>query len=49
MAKCKNCNTDVGCGCNLKGGLCASCREIATQEKPKTNIVIRAIPPKEKK
>lgn len=23
---CASCGIDVGCGCNLKGGLCATCR-----------------------
>lgn len=26
MATCSKCGTKVGCGCQLKGGLCASCR-----------------------
>lgn len=26
MATCNNCNTNVGCGCNLKNGLCKECR-----------------------
>ena len=25
MAQCTNCGTKVGCGCQLKNGLCAFC------------------------
>lgn len=25
MAKCRNCGTNVGCGCQLINGLCAAC------------------------
>ena len=25
MAKCSKCGTTVGCGCQLKNGLCSSC------------------------
>lgn len=25
MATCKNCGANVGCGCQLKDGLCATC------------------------
>jgi len=25
MAKCSSCGTNVGCGCNLKNGMCAFC------------------------
>lgn len=25
MAQCANCGTKVGCGCQLKNGLCATC------------------------
>jgi len=25
MAVCKNCGTNVGCGCQLTNGLCAAC------------------------
>lgn len=25
MAQCANCGTKVGCGCQLKNGLCAYC------------------------
>jgi hypothetical protein len=26
MANCRTCGTNVGCGCQLKDGLCATCR-----------------------
>jgi hypothetical protein len=26
MASCSNCKTNVGCGCNLKNGLCKNCQ-----------------------
>lgn len=29
MASCTKCGKVVGCGCNLKGGLCATCIEKA--------------------
>ena len=25
MARCRSCGTQVGCGCQLTNGLCASC------------------------
>ncbi len=25
MAQCSNCQANVGCGCQLKNGLCATC------------------------
>lgn len=28
MAKCTGCGKKVGCGCELKGGLCSTCRNI---------------------
>ena len=28
MAKCSNCGTNVGCGCQLVNGLCAYCNGI---------------------
>lgn len=38
MANCKRCKTNVGCGCNLKDGLCAYCydqdRKSLTINKP---------------
>lgn len=27
MASCKKCGVSVGCGCNLKDGLCQACYE----------------------
>jgi hypothetical protein len=33
MATCKNCNASVGCGCQLKNGLCASCYSILNKLK----------------
>lgn len=27
MANCKKCGKAVGCGCNLKSGLCATCNQ----------------------
>lgn len=42
MAKCRNCGTNVGCGCNLTGGLCAGCvskvNNKTTQEEVKPPI-----------
>lgn len=26
MAQCKKCKREVGCSCNLIGGLCSNCR-----------------------
>lgn len=40
--RCKICKTDVGCGCNLKDGMCAKCKskqEVNT--KPKENGVTK--------
>jgi hypothetical protein len=28
MANCRNCGANVGCGCQLKDGLCGACRAI---------------------
>lgn len=33
MATCKNCNTSVGCGCQLKQGLCSTCYSILNKLK----------------
>lgn len=38
-AKCRNCQTNVGCGCNLKDGLCSYC-----QAEMKKNITITPKP-----
>lgn len=39
-ASCANCNTYVGCGCHLIGGLCHACEELRKQGKlkPKENV-----------
>lgn len=34
MAACKKCGKAVGCGCGLKGGLCATCAEEARLQLP---------------
>ena len=34
-AKCTKCGVDVGCGCNLKGGLCVTCRPKTPPPPPK--------------
>lgn len=34
MANCTRCGKDVGCGCNLKNGLCATCNQPKTTTKP---------------
>lgn len=31
MAKCRNCGTNVGCGCQLINGLCAACNAAASK------------------
>lgn len=40
MAKCSSCGASVGCGCNLKNGLCAFCankkKEAITVVQPAT-------------
>ncbi len=46
MAKCSKCGTNVGCGCQLKNGLCAYCSSAKpattttseTQVKQQTNV-----------
>lgn len=35
MASCKKCGKNVGCGCGLKNGLCATCAAAATTEVKK--------------
>jgi hypothetical protein len=32
MAKCSNCGASVGCGCNLKNGMCAFCAQKKKEE-----------------
>ena len=34
IMKCRACNREVGCGCNLKNGLCSACREIPATPPP---------------
>lgn len=38
MAKCKDCNIPVGCGCSLIGGRCSACN-YKYQEILKGNVV----------
>lgn len=33
MSKCNKCGSNVGCGCNLINGLCASCNAEMLREK----------------
>ena len=33
MATCKKCNVNVGCGCQLKNGLCPKCYAEETNKK----------------
>jgi hypothetical protein len=32
MAQCKNCSAVVGCGCQLKNGLCGMCHGLLTNK-----------------
>ena len=34
MANCAKCGKPVGCGCNLKQGLCATCNQEKNNPKP---------------
>jgi hypothetical protein len=36
MAKCLSCGASVGCGCNLKNGMCAFC---ANKKKEEIKVV----------
>jgi hypothetical protein len=36
MAKCSSCGASVGCGCNLKNGMCAYCAQ-----KKKDEVVVQ--------
>lgn len=45
MANCTKCGKPVGCGCGLKGGLCAKCRKEA-DEAAKANPALPPIKPK---
>lgn len=33
MAACSKCGKQVGCGCGLKGGLCATCADAKRKEE----------------
>ena len=33
MAKCSNCDRNVGCSCSLKNGLCNNCRTVGQEVK----------------
>lgn len=33
MAACKKCGKQVGCGCGLKNGLCATCADAQRKEE----------------
>lgn len=35
MASCRNCGTNVGCGCQLINGLCSSCYSVLKQQGTK--------------
>jgi hypothetical protein len=37
MASCSNCNANVGCGCNLKNGLCKYCQAQLNKPDNSTN------------
>jgi hypothetical protein len=37
MAKCASCGANVGCSCNLNGGLCTYCAEKAKKENIDVN------------
>jgi hypothetical protein len=39
---CVSCGVNVGCGCNLKGGLCASCRsKVQTPPPPPPSQAVK--------
>lgn len=42
MAACSKCSKQVGCGCNLKGTLCATCNA----EKQKEELALNSVTPK---
>lgn len=43
MATCKNCGAQVGCGCQLKNGLCAYCQgKLLTAVNTETNVILEA-------
>ncbi len=35
MAACGNCGASVGCGCQLKNGLCGKCQSAPPKPQPK--------------
>ena len=43
MATCKQCNANVGCGCNLINGLCAACNAAVKQGRKLFKNVITKI------
>lgn len=43
MANCKQCNANVGCGCNLINGLCAACNAAIKQTSQRIKNVISKI------
>lgn len=43
MATCANCKANVGCGCSLTNGLCASCYAISKQVTQRIRNVISKV------
>ena len=43
MANCTKCGKAVGCGCNLKKGLCATCTQQNNTPKPVQNSGIKEL------
>lgn len=43
MATCKNCGTNVGCGCQLTNGLCSYCLSKLSTAVNTSNYVISKI------
>lgn len=40
MSTCKNCGAQVGCGCQLKNGLCTYCQgKLSTAVNTNNNVV----------
>ena len=49
MANCAKCGKSVGCGCNLKGSLCATCaNEKANQEAADKAALIKMKDPNDR-
>ena len=42
MASCKNCGTNVGCGCQLINGLCGACHAAQQGIKRIKNVITQA-------